>query len=501
MRPGALRHYLPPIVLGLITIAVCAPALHHRSWWIDELITRDISRLPLIRLGSASGTTPFTRSILYYTMHDTGPGPLMYLLEGMFSRLAYPMGGEFWLRIPGMAAGVTTTILLYVALRQRMRLAGTLVATAIAAALPMFVEFYTGARGYGWLVLIAIAQWHCMQRQNSTRHAFAFAALSIAGLLVNPVHTLWTAVLVAAGLLAEWRRVQSGSHRRALSLTIAFVIVILVHAAFLGAWIYSVSHSQTGSATTLRTASAAITMSRVGHSWPILLLISATLIMGLLLLRLRLPAARLHGTICILAAIANALLLVMLCARFFPATRYFYVLPLCLIIGTGFGCDRMFSKLRAMHGAPSVRPKGYSIAFVLLLPLSWSSAEQAATAVQDWWRAADSIKEHAQPDDIVLTGPNSEYEVYRVYAQPAGIKAQAPLLIEDATRTQHPLDRADGLQMLLNRKPNIWLITASLNQHRTPQYWQLVRDNFHVVEHVPGRESILISKYSRAKSL
>jgi hypothetical protein len=497
VRAGRFSKFLPAVLFAMAAIAVCAPSLIHRSWWIDELITRDISRLPLFRL-DAAGTTPFTHSILFYTLHDTGPGPLLYLLEGMFSRLAYPMGGEFWLRISGILAGACATGFLYFLCRVIIGHYGAVVAATVAVFLPAFLEAYTGARGYAWLIFFALVQLYAiyaaLRGDGRAIIIWMFTAGAILGMFVNAVHVVWTSCLVLLVVLSHVKR-PSTSRAAMRTRVSALAVLVTISAGWLGIWLHSVMNARTGSATSLTGVSLSVAVKRAFlESRYVPGLIISNLAAALLLFSYRSRAARLHAVLSLVVSVASVIFLLVLNARFFAAPRYFYPLWITLLVSCAFVFQRMAIRMR--RNARSWLPAGFAVAVQVIVVglLAADAYRTVSMPVQDWWGATEYIKQHAKPDDIVLTGPNSEYEVYRLYAKAAGVQAQAPLMIEDALRRQFPLDRVEGLRMLLSQKPNVWFVTAALWQHRSKDYWALINNRFKPVATIPGQGAITVLK-------
>ncbi|MGI8907782.1 MAG: hypothetical protein ACR2IE_14975 [Candidatus Sumerlaeaceae bacterium] len=491
-----LNRIVPPIGFALICLLVCSGSLLHRSLWIDELVTYDIARLPFYKTGFLGNARPFGHSILGYALQDPGPGPLMYLLDGMFAKLARPMGGEFWLRLPGIAAGALSCALLFAWLRRRAGFFGASISALGAALLPLLIEFYTGARGYAWLVLISIVQWRLIwavmqERTHSVRVHLLFVGASTIGMLVNPMHTLWTGCLLIALLVLRGMRSQQG--RGSGSVLILLITTAVLHGAYIALWFYAMKASGAGTAATVRgNVELSYILRRMLEQKPVLQLLLINTALALPLLFVRRTPARFQGLLGLCTTLGSVLLLAVLCSRFFAAPRYFYALVLCSIISAGFLVQRAFNFMR-LRGSRSASQVALLVCSVLVVTVLVGPARnRAKTPLQDWWGAAEYLREHAGPNDIVLTGPNSEYEVYRLYANTAGVKAQAPLLVEDATRKQHHLDRADGLGMLLERGRAVWFVTAAFGQHRTLEYWQLLRANFDEAARIPGRTDLVI---------
>jgi hypothetical protein len=485
---------------ALLTLILCVPSLRHRSWWIDELVTRDISQLPFYRSGFLHAERPFAHSILAYTVHDTGPGPVMYMLEGAFAQLCRPFGGEGWLRVPGILAGALTSAVLFLMLRACTGFLAAVIISTIAAAMPLLIDFYTGARGYGWLVLVSLVQWAAAMRLVAGIGArrpmlIALCAASILGLLINALHTPWTVCLGLALLVVTFAGPRSERHLRPRDLLGLMLLLVVIHAAWLGFWIHLMQHSQTGSATTVRSlAGLRIVLHRMLQQKDMLGLIALNFTLAAALVRYRDASARQQAWFGMLVSLAATLLLAALCARFFAAWRYFYILPICAMLSAAFHLHALLEVLSSrLPKTVLVVLVGIACAAVLLaqVPRALKAADKPP---QDWWSAVELLHQHAAPSDLVLTGPNSEYEVYRAYAKAAGMTQQAPLIAESPEHIQFKTDTADGLRLIVNSKRPTWLITAAFGQHRTPEFWELVRDNFVPVEKIRGRNDILICR-------
>jgi hypothetical protein len=423
----------------------------------------------------------------------------MYVLEGLFTRYARPLGGEFWLRLPGIFAGVCATFLFGMFISKVAGRMGGLLATCGVAALPEFIDYYTGARGYGWLILLAVIQWHaCVQLVAGCRPNLAACVLiaaSISGVLINPMHTLWTGCLLAALAITVFRGGARLRSPRATATLLSIFLVVAGHALWLGTWRVGMRIAHTGTASTLSLPfNLQVALKKARDNSTALVLLGSNAVLTIGLLKIPRPAARFQAIVSMVAIVGGALLLVILSGKFFAASRYFNALYLCAFISAAFLLQRA-----AVYAAVHVRRRAVDrmflicglLAVVLQLPFAH---HRARTPINNWWDAADFLRRYTAPGDFVLTGPNSEFEVYRVYALAAGVKAQAPLLVEDALRVQHRLDRADGLALLLQRGKTIWFATTALGQHRTAEYWTLVKQRFQPVVRAPGRADVLIMK-------
>jgi hypothetical protein len=423
----------------------------------------------------------------------------MYMLEGTCAQLCHPFGGEGWLRVPGIFAGALATGLLFLALRTAAGFLPAVLMAAIASALPLLIDFYTGARGYGWLVLVTLVQWCAAIRlvrgvAPARPMLVALAGASILGMLMNPLHTPWTVCMVI-GLMAvcaakrvrppelTWKR-----------LAVAGAFLLVIHAVWLGLWVYVMQHAGTGSAATVHGfAGLRIVAHRMLQQKEILGLICANFVLAAPLVFSGDAVRRFQGTVGVAVSLAAVLLLAALCARFFAAWRYFYIMPVCAMLSGGFHVEWLAGRA----GGRALRIVKTCVSLAVALALWYEvprAVKRANKPVQDWGAAVDYIRDHAEPNDLVLAGPNSEWEVYRVYAKAAGMTQQAPLIAESPENIQFKTDTEDGLRLIINSKRPTWFVTAAFGQHRTPEYWQLIRENFDPMEKVRGRNDILICR-------
>src|SRR5262249_38245003 len=133
-----------------------------------ELVTHDVGLAPFWRAGAFHAAHQPSHSMVAFSLHDKGPGPLTYLLDGAFARLARPLHGEFWLRIPGITVGIISILyLLRVGSRWTGGRYGGVVMAAFAAVFPAWVDWSTGARGYAWAIFLGLLQFdYLFPRRN-----------------------------------------------------------------------------------------------------------------------------------------------------------------------------------------------------------------------------------------------------------------------------------------------------------------------------------------------
>jgi hypothetical protein len=468
---------------------VRTPALFH-SWWLDEFITRDAATLPLIKPGFLLPQNRLAHSILGFALHDKGPGPLAYVLDGMFAKRSMPLGREFWLRIPGLASAVATTLLLACALPRAISTAAFgIIAAALAAALPEWGQWNMGARGYGWLGLVAIAQLATMGRivNGMGKRSIAwivFQGLSLAGLLLHPFHVLWTASLVfAAAVVSPAVRPQVGWNALILS---AF------HAAWIGLWLYCVrSAGKAGSSSPLRLFHGwqMNVASQFGVHWKLALAIVLAGACAIALLRSARVrrGERLLMWHCILMAAASLVLFGVLCATFHPATRYFYGSVVCAILLAALALSKV---ARCIEGRQQVAP--YAIALAILVLGARPAWRSSAIPTQNWGATAQLLAANAKPDDLIFVGPNSEFEVAHLYARAANVLAPMPIIIQDLQGNRYDTQTIAGLRYAMASPKRLWFVSAYMNQHRTPEFWSAVRSEFRPFASIPGKNPISI---------
>lgn len=479
-------------VLLLLALAVRAPALTERSWWIDELITRDIGRLPFFRPGAFSVQNYFTHSIVAFAIHDTGPGPLMYWLEGLFAYYAEPMGGEYWLRFPGIAAGLLSTVLMAFCMWRHAGAAAAIFAGVLAAVLPAWVGWSTGARGYSWAVLCALLQvflsWQYLHLRKRGVFLLLYGFTSTAGVLVHPFHVIFN--------VAAWLAMFSVKPFRKAGLITAGALLLLVQAAWLLLWLRAVQQVSSVGVRAAHWNSAALQealVKLITTDWSLCLsLVALSLAGAAATWKFRRPEWRFIGMLAAVMGVLGLLLALVMSVRLFAAGRYFYAASVPATILAGCVFQRLIAWIRLRFGNRFTRPVVQLSAATLILLLGLPAYRQADTPVHDWAAVVAWLRGNSGPGDVVLTGPNSEYEVYRVYAQAAGVPATAPVTISNRRGNVISVQTPLAVQALLKSERRLWFVTAFYGQHRSPEYWRLIGKNFREQRRFPGKADLVV---------
>lgn len=499
-------------LLGLLVVAARMPGLGSRSWWIDELITAQIAARPLIGPDLWDWRLPPRFSLLGFTLQDTGPGPLTYLLEGLFAPLAKPHGGEFWIRLPGVLAAWLTAMA--IATWGRRWWLSSRIAFAISAAttvLPPWVDWSLAARGYMWIVLLAFAKLELFHRMLTTllvrgqaigsRLASLFAATSMALFLLTPldlflIAAFWVAafIMVLSSPAGPARRL---SFRR---LTTAALLVVTVSGLYLGLWLprlnskLSAYHSDFSLSAFVSRSGDFVDSLRREPSYAIFIG-AAYLLIGVMLTSARWRrrlAHRCQSVLMLAIGGGVVLLAVVLLARFFLVPRYFAALSLALIWSSGHLLRSAVARARLLWGRIHARRSLSLLTALFVVLLTPSALYYAGTPVHDWRQAVRWLDLHIGPDDVIFCGPNADIEVLWTYAQPLGWDRQIPrwLVVEHGRR----LDVAtpEALQRALQSGRRLWFVTPYLDRVRPPEYWNIVHRNFRETIRFPGRGELFV---------
>lgn len=531
--PRAVGFRVAALLIMALAVAVRLPALGERSFWIDELITRDVARLPFWKPGAMDAPKHLNHSIVSFTLHDKGPGPLTYVLDGMLTRWAEPWGRERWLRLPGIVAGLATVL---IALTRGRRwtggASGALALGTAAAVWPLWADFSTGARGYAWSVLVGLLQIGLLIELSArlpdpppegnvmpeapARSAMPFRAgarvrvrwavfvlLLLAGPFIHPFHLILGAGVTVGALAARFSRsTVRGLSRMGFYLPLAAVWALQL--AWMRAWLARIGDGgKTPSAPLpmpltdtdrlarlVRQAAAMVT-----GGWEIGGLFAGPVLLLILCLLLRRGAVRwrpafLAATVLVLG---HCVLLVLLAGRFFVAERYLFALSVtgAWLLALGFqSAASTLARRRALRRI--IVPAAGLLCLAAAAPAVSPARAAAATPVHDWAAAVAWLKTRVHPDDLVILGPNADYEVYRAYADAAGIPALAPGTVYDEHgRTYKPTTTA-GLNFMLSANRRIWFLTPFWRSVYPRDYWVLLETRFRKQAVIPGRAPIRI---------
>lgn len=489
-------------------IFVRLPAYHQRSWWIDELITAQVAGRPLTGPDLWDATRKPADSILGFTLQDTGPGPLVYLLDGVFSKFARPVGGEYWLRLPGLVAALLTIGMLYIFGRQwwgSRRLAATI--TLWAALFPPWVDFSMGARGYAWTVLFLLIQWHalwCLVSGSQTldyRSRLSIVTLAVTTVLcfyLTPLNLVWCTPLWLTAAYFYWRNRQSFTPRLLRAVAVAALATAAAVVPYLMIWLMRLSAKGLGGGTiTLHRAIARLhdfvdELSR--EPWYAVLAfvpLCLTALISILRLDRRPPVAMMTLTSWF-TLVSGTMLSAALVLLFFLAPRYLVGFSIPLVWGSGIVFKQLLLFARHRWG------QKFASYIILILTLLIATIETpsalhyARTPVHDWLSAVLWLNARKSTQDIIFCGPNADIEVLWAYAKQFHWDQQVPrwLIVENGRKVD--TSTLEALQRALLSQRRLWYITPFFGQVRPPAYWAFVRKHFREVARFPGRGDIVI---------
>lgn len=479
--------------VALLALIVRMPSGDALSWWIDELITWQVARLPFLNSEALSDTRPPFTSMVGFALNDRGPGPLTYLLDGMAAQWASAMGGEGILRVPSIVAAAMAAGLVAWGAFAIGGVWGAVAGGCYLAVSPAVVEYTTIPRGYAWALLASALQLVLMQRivrqgceSTLRRDAVLFAAVTTAGFFVHPFQALWSASLVVAGIWSSGR-----GHGWALVRLFAAMLAVpvLIGAAWLVAWHGRLSAQATGISAGLdpirNFLGLAEALTRAG-TLPVLVV--CLLVLGL-------GGARFHGRrrmalrTVLVALFFGAVLAGLLIVFFRPSARHLFVLDLAAAVALGAAAPRIahgwhFRQVRRLAVAG-----GASVIFVAAA----ISMYGAARPRNDWQGVIEYLHPNLKDSDIVLTGPNAEIELLWVYLEAAGLKKErAPAKLLDGKGAEFDAGSEAGVAFAVSSGHRVWYVTGFPDYGKTPEYWKKVHASFEIVHEVPGWSPIFI---------
>ena len=522
--PARLWRWAIAAVLLVATFIARAPALGPRSFWIDEFVTWDVAGFPFWRAGSLTAGKLDRHSMFAFAVNDTGPGPLMYLLEGLFAGFVKPYGGEGWLRLPGVLAGMATVaLLLWRGVRWTGGRDGALVMAAFAALHSHWIEASGGARGYGWLLLLTTLQ-AGLTIELTTGRGFVgwrqvwlvWCAAATAGVGINPLHGLVAGALAGPVLVERWRRRSfSAGGRDSVVAEMpaswfwgAAGAAALVSGGYMAFWYWRISHgasaSIAGTRVIRRSMAPAELASRfaeqVAGSPDVAWLLGSGVVAAVIAWCFKSrggtgPAGRRAAAVAAIGlwlAPATVVLVLGLLRGHFLVGRYFYALAVLTCLCMGLAMQRLAGALAGPRRTEMRRMLWAAVACAALVsvPAGW---RLSSTPIHDWAAAVSRLKSISVPGDAVLVGPNADQECFRFYAKAAGLPFDATETYYDAAGTVRDARTYPGLKILLEQSDKrIFFVTPFLRAVRTPAYWSLAERSFTPVADIPGRGAIAI---------
>lgn len=509
------------VVALLAGSAVRLAGLGPRSWWIDELITRDVARLALWSPAPIEPDRHLVHSIVGFALHDTGPGPLTYLLDGALASWAEPLGREALLRLPSVFAGILFLILLAVfSVRHGGGVLGALVTVAGAAVWPAYVEWSTTARGYSWLLVATLLQFWLLVsigtppdsgRGNNTlgkaRTKWAgLCTLSIVGCLLNPLHTVWNAAIFVAAVTGRFGLKCSGTVPESglqkldrPAFWSGIVLSCAANLAWVAVWIPvfftgAKRHQDAGPVIQHLIAVLGEAPRNPETAGAIGAMVFSAFVASALF---RTPRRRMAALI---IAIATALMVpvaLMATMKQFLLLRYFYALTVPVFWGIGL---LLSQRIRLDSGGTLHRflvhvPALFALALILgLLPYSFRLAH---TPQHDWAGVVRFLEKESAPGEPVLCGPNADFEILRVYAEAGGLRVALPRFVNTSDGGRLDAFTREGVDAILASADRVWFVTPYWGQVRPADYWEFIAANFTEVAAIPGRTAIRVMRHTK----
>lgn len=489
VRAGAQQRTAIALFLLLAALIIRSASLPGRSWWIDELIARDVARLPLYNSDSFDQQRPPFTSILAFCRHDSGPGPAAYLLDGFFAAKAEPMGGEFWMRLPPIVAAILTLLLLMAYGRHIAGSpAGAIVMAAGYAIMPAMVDYGTTPRGYAWAVLLgflhltALVRGALSARRRRGRVAWAwwivaaFSGITVA--LVNVVSLVWVSACLMS---AATDHGAAGRAARCGVVSVGFAIGVAA-ALWFALWLQGLAatpNTLPASRGALDAVSQLLNAVRELHhdgTTALLALTALLMVTGRRCTR-RKPPVPVRAVW--LALAFSGILAVVFAYKFFLAPRHLFPAQMAFLLLLGLSTRpalRCLSQRIGERFACRVLATGVCLIAIAAFPFA---LRQATIPMHDWRSAIRQLAADYQAGDLILCGPNSDLEIVRAYAGAAGIPAEAvPRWIDAGDGRLLPSASEEGLAAALASDGRIWFVTGFYGQVRPASYWALVERHF-----------------------
>jgi hypothetical protein len=512
-KHGTYRFALLSAVL-VVAALPRAPALFARSWWIDELITAQVATRPLLGPDFWDPTQKPSASILGFTLQDTGPGPLTYLVEGLFARWAHPHGGEFWLRLPGIFAALLMAAIIFVFGKRWWGSARLAAVMALATAVfPPWVDFSLGARGYMWTVLVLLLHMAALvgfvrtwPHASLWRAGLVMAALSTLAFYITPINMVWCWPFWA-GLTFVALRSSTRSRRYVWQvLLICALGAALFVIPYLYVWLVRVGAKQNNLVNPFSMDRALARFHDFASElqrepWYAVLILAPFALMTVTAPRaLHKPFTRTPWLVCALMLFSSVILAIVFAGRFFLAPRYFVGLSIPLVWGSAWALQTLAAYTRRRHGRKKAElflALAACCAILIQLPSAWRVAR---TPVHDWLSAVRWLSKQLQPGDIVFCGPNADIEVLWAYAKPLGWNQQVPrwLIVEGGRRVD--TSTSEAINRAIAAGSRLWFVTPFWGQIRPAAYWDLIRRNFHEVARFCGRGDVVIYSHEPTAS-
>lgn len=482
---------------AIVVAAVVARAgmVASPPFWIDELITWDVARQPVLTSAALEEQMRHGSSIAGFCLRDTGPGPLAYVLEGFLAWRADVYGGEWLLRLPGALAGIAAVlaaVAFALAAPRRASRAAWLVAAGLLAVHPIFAMASLGARGYGWVILGCVVMLGLGERLVEARvravpTILAWCAVATALAFIHPATLVLTAPVGLEILIGMRRPGRLWFSAGALFAGTAIVL-------WLTAWQHGLANygrNVIPDASLARFWTMLGGLARSTVTEPYSAALALTVLLGAAggfaaprTRRGRFIRAAGFGTL-----LFSALLLFALLARFQYQSRYFIPLLVVASLGAGHGCSAIWRRARGPRRWMREKLTEVLVLFALLGALV--SHFESRRPEQDWRSALAVIAESGDAGVRILTGPNSEHVVVERYIPGSGVTASLPARIDFGDRVLQSTDH-EAILRLGTLGESAWFVTAHWGQVRPPAYWEAVADVFEPVAEIPGRQPIRV---------
>jgi uncharacterized membrane protein len=237
-----------------IIVAVAARFVLRTPLWLDEALTVNISRLPLVDIPDA--------------LRQDGLPPLYYFLLHGWMRLFGE--GDGAVRALSGALGLVSLPLAWLAARRIGDRALAWIAIVLLATSPFAVRYSTETRMYSLVIVLVLAGWLCLHAALERARPLPLVGLGLVsgGLLLTHYWALWlVAAVVIVLAVAGWRASEAATRRNAWFAAGAVVAGSLLFLPWLPIFLDQLAHTGTPWAGPVRpTAFLSMTLADFGGS-------------------------------------------------------------------------------------------------------------------------------------------------------------------------------------------------------------------------------------------